>query len=112
MNLEDFKTLTVYAPENWFHNTGCQYPLVCPPGTEVEFKEVVKNYFGTWYRVKYKDETYYIAPEYCQGNVIVKIWHKDIFIAEANRNIRIYFCEDRYGKEYKVNSETGELEEI
>ena len=109
MTLADFEYLTINTDnQNWYRGTGCQYPLICPKGTRVKFLGVMNNLYGTWYKVEYNGETYYIDPEYCDGNVIIKAETKSYFSVEKMDIVSRLFLTDRYGKQYVMN-ENGEI---
>lgn len=110
MTLSDFEYVTTNTSnQKWYMGTGCQYPLVCPKGTRVKFLGVLKNFYGTWYRVEHNGKEYYIYPGYCDGNVIIKTETKSCFRADLNDYVTITFLTDRYGKQY-VMDEKGEIE--
>jgi uncharacterized protein YraI len=109
MKLADFEYLTINTDnQNWYRGTGCQYPLICPKGTRVKFLGVMKNYYGEWFRVEHNGKAYYIYPEYCDGNVIVKEKIESMYRADLNEYITLTFLTDRYGKQYVMN-ENGEI---
>lgn len=110
LNLKDFQYLTFNANENWYHGTGCQYPLVCPNGTRVKFLGVYRNFYGFWYEVEYDGRTRYVMPCCMNGNVMEK---KEVFCFPdpASLTIRkVCILTDRNGKKYKLLNEKGELE--
>ena len=110
MTLADFEYLTINTDnQNWYRGTGCQYPLICPKGTRVKFLGVLKNFYGTWYKVEYNGKAYYIYPEYCDGNVIVKTKTESYFKADLYEYITLTFLTDRYGNQYVMNRK-GEIE--
>lgn len=113
-NLKDFKYLTInfYGVDyrTWFNNTGCQYPLIVPDGTKVEFVSVLHNYYGTWYEVKHDNKIKYISPCYCEGNIMVKMEEIKSFNVSSLTNKIIYVYTDRCGKKYKLLNGKGDLE--
>lgn len=114
MIINDFKTLTVNTDNRtWFYNTGCQYPLVCPKGTQVEFIKKVVNYYGIWYEVRYQNEIRYISPHLVDGNVIENIESYYSFDVATLTRKKWYILIDRYGTRYIVqNSIDGEMEKL
>ena len=113
-NLEDFKYVTINFHgidyRTWFYNTGCQYPLVVPDGTKVEFVSVLHNYYGIWYEVKHNNELKYISPCYCEGNIMVKMEEIKSFDVRSLTNNVMYIYTDRYGKKYRLLNNKEELE--
>ena len=110
MNLTDFRYLTTTTNNPiWYKDADCRYPLICPKGTRIKFVDVFVRFFNeTWFKVDYNGETYYIDPEYCDGNVIVKTQNKSNFNFEMCRIVTQVFLTDRYGKQYVMN-ESGEI---
>ena len=112
LKLKDFKYLTINTECDiyWSNNTGCQYPLICPKGTKVEFVSQFTNYYGTWFEVKYEDEIRYVLPNLCNGNVIVKAKKIVLMDSESLAIKETYILTDRYGKRYRLLNEKGDLE--
>ena len=110
MKIADFKYLTTKTNNPiWYKDSDCQYPLICPKETKVKFVDVfVRFFYETWYKVEYNGEIYYIDPEYCDGNVIVKTKFESHFSVEKMDFISRLFLTDRYGKQYVMN-ENGEI---
>jgi len=103
MTLEEFQTVTVISDltHDWFHNTGCQYPLVCPKGTKVKSLGVYRNYVGTWAEVEYQGSIRYCFLSHLDKYVAEK---KEIsyFDAPSCRNVNIIIYKMNTGEEYTL----------
>jgi len=114
MKLNEFNDTLVVNREldhYWFHNTGCQYPLVCPKGTKVKFKSILRNYVGTWFEVEYEGKIYYGFPKDFDGNVLVDKKVYSYFDAPRCRLVHKVYYTDRNNQKY-ILTENCELEAI
>ena len=114
LNLKDFKYVTInfgeIDPKKWMDNTGCQYPLIVPNGTKVEFVGVYINYYGRWFEVEHEGRLQYILPCFCEGNVMIKKESYEYFdVASLTNKVVIYYM-DKYGKRYRLLNSEGDLE--
>lgn len=113
LNLKDFEWLTFNSDnDRWFYNTGCQYPLVCPKGTKVKFIGVYVNFYGYWFEVEYEGRHYYVWPSLVDGNVLVKRELKHDYWSAPSSSNWFYVYTDRFGKQYKLLNDEGDLESI
>ena len=96
---EDLETSTITQEldRNWFNNTGCQYPLICPKGTQVKFRSIMSNYYGNWAEVE------------CNGRVRYCFkCHLDRYIEKRKRTMAL----DRDGRTvdaWEIKMSNGEV---
>lgn len=110
LTIKDFQYLTMNTDNTeWFYNTGCQYPLVCPKGSKVKFKSLLKNDTGTWFEVEYKGEIRYILPCYMDGNVMIDKEIAGGYFPPLGDTVIFTRYTDRYGNKYLLKDK-GELE--
>lgn len=107
-------TLTMLTDnQNWFYNTGCQYPLVCPKGTKVKFLRVLINYYGIWFEVAYEGKIKYVMPSLVEGNVIVKKEYLSYTNPVTLKISKGVILTDRKGNEWFAGENTQwEMQEV
>ena len=108
MNKEDIfiSTVTSELDHQWFYNTGCQYPLICPKGTKVKFLGILRNYVGTWAEVEYQGNIRYCFLSHLDKYIADKK-ESTYFDAPRCKFIHTIIYEMSNGERYRQSSLEG-----